>query len=463
MSDPIESLDDLTQYFRAGIKQVSERRVGTEHEKFGILDADASMRPLPYTGGIDRVLSHLVEHHGWTPVYDGEHIIGLNRDRAAISLEPGAQFELSGAPLRHLDETRDELALHFREIAEISRELGVQWLAMGAHPSAALDDIVVVPKSRYAIMHRYMPKVGTLGHSMMKRTCTVQANFDYTSEADAADILNLGQRLSPIIAALFATSPFLEGQPSGKLSTRLHFWTDTDGARSGYLPTMLEPGYTFGDYVEYLLDVPMYFIIRKEHGGYIDATHLTFRRFLEQGFEGERATLKDWENHMSTAFPEVRLKRYIEVRCADCGPAPLMLSCVALWKGVLYDANARSRAHALVDALDIETLHQLHLDMINEGLQARATALSGSPTLLELGRALTDIAAEGLAAQASETHPDESHHLEPLRARVLDPGRNLARQALARFDATASSAASALRDALEPFWIDLEGFGGLAT
>lgn len=439
--DHIEHREDLVTWFREGIKTPEQRKIGTEHEKFGyITDASGKLRPMPWEGGIERMMTELSERYGWHALRDQGKITALERDGAAITVEPGGQFELSGAPFATLDETEAELDKHLEEVEVISRELDFHWLGMGARPLHTLDEVPWMPKSRYKIMADYLPTRGKLAHYMMKMSCTIQANFDYTSEADAANILNTVLTVTPIVSGLFASSPFLAGQPTDHITSRCHFWTATDPDRTGYVPGMLEPGYTFDDYVDYLLDTPMVFIRRD--GRYLDATGRTFARFLEEGLDGHRAILGDWELHVSTSWPEVRMKRYIEVRGADMAPAPFIPALSALWKGILYDNNARTRARALTEGLSLEQRLTLHRAMIDHGLAAR---LPDGGLLLERARELVQIAEDGLVAQGCAP---ERRFLEVLHARVLEPGASLAEQLVSRFQT-----GNTVEDAIADLWI----------
>jgi glutamate--cysteine ligase len=414
---PIESIDELEAIFHAGIKPECFRRVGTEHEKFVVRKSTPGVVAYEGPDGIRRLLEELMRRFGYDPILDRGQLIGLLRDGASVTLEPGGQFELSGAPFATLLETEAELELHFAEVREVCDELGLVCVGAGLNGLQGLDDVDWMPKSRYAIMRRYMERVGTLGHWMMKMTCTVQANYDFTSEQDAADMLRTALWLSPLVSAIFARSPIKERRPSGFMSYRCHIWTDTDPARTGFPRFMLDGGFGFRDYVDYTLSVPMYFIIRDKH--YIDMAGHSFREFLENGHEGHRATMADYEDHISTLFPEVRMKRYIEVRGADVGPMSYVMGLPALWKGVLYNDAARSAARALVTDLSVEQRSQLFTNAIRWSLDGPFPG--GDRQIREVALELLSIAQAGL--------PDnERRFLDPLieDARAdLDPAHRL--------------------------------------
>ena len=347
--EPISAKRELVEYLEQGCKPRAAWRIGTEHEKFGFTRDD--LRPLPYEGprSIRALLEALAERFGWAPVLENGNPIALTKQGCNISLEPGGQFELSGAPLETLHQTCCEAHTHLDELKKIAEPLGIGMLGMGFQPKWRRQDIPVMPKGRYAIMGAYMPKVGRLGLDMMLRTCTVQVNLDFASEADMVRKFRVSLALQPIVTALFANSPFLEGRPSGYLSYRSHIWTDTDPNRSGMLPFVFEPGMGFERYVDWVLDVPMYFVYRE--GRYIDASGQSFRDFMAgrlPAMPGERPTLSDWSDHLTTAFPEVRLKRFLEMRGADAGSWRSLCGLPALWTGLLYDDTALAAADDLV-------------------------------------------------------------------------------------------------------------------
>jgi glutamate--cysteine ligase len=347
----IENRDQLIGYFAQGEKPKSDWRIGTEHEKFAFLTD--SLKPVPYDGprSIRKLLEGLRDRFHWDGVYEGEHIIALSDPKglANISLEPGGQFELSGAPLESVHDTCMEVNEHLQQVREIGDALGIGFLGLGASPLWTRAETPVMPKGRYGIMAPYMDKVGSMGRDMMFRTCTVQVNLDFASEADMVQKLRVSVALQPIATALFATSPFLEGKLNGYKSFRSHVWTDTDNARAGMLPFAFEPGMGYERYTEYALDVPMYFIMR--NGQFIDCAGESFRAFLDgklPQLPGEKPVMKDWADHLTTIFPEVRLKRYLEMRGADSGPWRRLCALPAFWVGLLYHQPSLDAAWDLV-------------------------------------------------------------------------------------------------------------------
>ncbi|MDE2352990.1 MAG: glutamate--cysteine ligase, partial [Alphaproteobacteria bacterium] len=345
---PIESRDDLVRYLEAGSKPKSEWRIGTEHEKF-VYDLK-DRRPVAYEGrpGI-RALLEGMQRFGWEPVLEGENIIGLTQNGGAISLEPGGQFELSGAPLKSVHQTCAEVNTHQQQVREVAAEIGAGACGIGFAPTWSLDDVPQMPKGRYGIMRRYMPKVGGYGLEMMFRTCTVQVNLDFSSEADMVKKFRVSLALQPIATALFANSPFREGKPNGFLSYRSHIWTDVDNARAGMLPWVFEDGMSFERYVDYALEVPMYFVYRD--GQYIDVSGRCFRDFLDRKIPEVKdiaPQMSDWADHLTTIFPEVRLKRFLEMRGADGGSWRRICGLPALWVGLLYDDAALDAAWDMV-------------------------------------------------------------------------------------------------------------------
>lgn len=330
--------EDLVGYLASGCKPKEQWRIGTEHEKFGF--EFGTLRPMKYEQ-IAELLNGIAERFDWDKVMEGDNIIGLKQDKQSISLEPGGQFELSGAPLETLHQTCAEVNSHLYQVKAVAEEMGIGFLGIGFQPKWALQDIPIMPKGRYEIMRNYMPKVGTLGLDMMFRTCTVQVNLDFDSEADMIRKFRAGLALQPIATALFANSPFKEGKPNGYLSFRSHIWSDTDNNRTGMLPFVFDDSFGFERYVDYALDVPMYFVYRRKK--YIDCTGMSFRDFMEGKLPvlpGEFPTLNDWENHLTTIFPEARLKRYLEMRGADGGPWRRLCALPALWVGLLYDEDS---------------------------------------------------------------------------------------------------------------------------
>jgi glutamate--cysteine ligase len=411
----------LVEYLASGSKPAAQWRIGTEHEKFVFRRDDLS--PAPYAGprGIEALLNGLKRVGGWDAVMEGDRIIGLGNGDASVSLEPGGQFELSGAPLDNLHQTCGEVTEHLNQARAVAGELGLGLLAAGFHPRARRADIDWMPKSRYAIMRRYMPTVGTLGIDMMLRTCTVQVNLDFGSEADMVRKFRLSLALQPIATALFADSPFTEGKPNGYLSYRAHIWTDTDPDRTGLLPFVFEPGMGFERYVDYLLDVPMYFVYRD--GTYIDVAGQSFRDFLKgklPALPGELPSLSDWGDHLTTAFPEVRLKKFLEMRGADSGPWGRLCALPALWVGLLYDDAATGAALDLVKDWTEAERETLRRDVATSGLKTKFR----NGTVHDIAKAMVEIAAAGLARRNRRDGKgrDESLFLDPLRE-IVASGR----------------------------------------
>jgi len=353
ISPPVESRDELVAYLEAGSKPKSAWRIGTEHEKFGFYTK--GFLPVPYEGetGIRALLEAFAERYGWRRVYEGDALIALSdpdcEAGGSITLEPGGQFELSGAPLQNLHQTCAEVGRHLEQVREVASPLGIQFLGLGFSPKWTLAETPRMPKGRYRIMADYMPKVGRHGHDMMFRTCTVQVNLDFADEADMVKKLRVSLALQPVASAIFANSPFTESKPNGFLSYRSEIWKDVDARRTGMLPFAFEDGMGFERYVDYALDVPMYFVYRR--GVYFDVAGASFRDFLTgrlDALPGERATMEDWALHLTTLFPEVRLKRYLEMRGADGGPWRRLCALPALWTGILYDTAALDAAWSLV-------------------------------------------------------------------------------------------------------------------
>ncbi|WP_182086693.1 glutamate--cysteine ligase [Aureimonas sp. ME7] len=413
---PIRSVDELVDHIRGGEKPERDFRIGTEHEKFGFYTADLS--PVPYEGdrGIRRLLEELGATSGWEPIVDDGRIIGLagTNGGGAISLEPGGQFELSGAALENLHQTCRETGAHLADLRAIADPLGIGFLGIGSSPLWRLDETPVMPKSRYEIMARYMPKVGTRGLDMMFRTSTIQVNLDFSTEADMRAKMQVGMRLQAVASALFANSPFTEGHANGLLSWRSDVWSDVDNQRSGLLPFVFEDGFGYRDYVEWALDVPMYFVMRD--GRYHDATDITFRQCLDGALKGRveapEPNMGDWANHLSTLFPDVRLKRFIEMRGADGGPWRGICALPAYWTGLLYDPGALGEVHALTRDISFEEASVLRASVPREGLATRFR----DGTVLDLARETLRIAHRGLAARArrNEDGLDETIFLSPL-------------------------------------------------
>jgi len=428
----IESRSQLAEYLESGCKPESRWRLGTEHEKFGYcLETHA---PLPYEGdcGIRAVLEGLVRQFGWRPVYEhGNPIALLDDTGASITLEPGGQLELSGAVLDNIHETCLEVNAHLKQVITVAEPLGGAFLGMGFHPFMRREDAPWMPKGRYRIMRAYMPKVGNLGLDMMTRTCTVQVNMDFCSEEDMARKFRTSLALQPVATALFANSPFLEGKPSGFLSYRSHVWEDTDPDRTGMLPFVFEEGFGFERYVEYMLGVPMYFVHRGED--YIDASGQSFRDFLKgklPALPGERPTLADWEDHLTTAFPEVRLKRYLEMRGADGAPWDVLCALPAFWAGLLYHRPSLDAAWDIASDWTMEQRLRLRSDAPRLGLKA----VVNGRTLQDVAKELLDLAHAGLSARArfNSAGENETGFLSPLQE-IADSGITEAEKKLALY------------------------------
>jgi glutamate--cysteine ligase len=430
---PLRSRDELVAWFEQGCKPRSQFRIGTEHEKFAF--TVESRRPVPYEGrrGIRTLLEGMQLLLGWEPIMEGPNIIGLFdvTGGGAISLEPGGQFELSGAPVETVHQTCAELAAHLAQLREVARPLGIGFLGIGMTPDWTRADMPMMPKGRYRIMTNYMPKVGTLGLDMMYRTCTVQTNLDYASEADMVKKLRVSLALQPVGTALFANSPFTEGKPNGFLSFRSEIWRDTDNNRAGTLPWAFEPGMGFERWVDYALDVPMYFVKRGDR--YIDVAGQSFRDLLAgklPGLPGERATISDWANHVSTIFPEVRLKRYLEMRGSDSGAWRRLPALPALWVGLLYDDACLDAAWDIVKDWTADERQKLRDDVPKLGFQARIRGR----TVLDLANECLAIAREGLERRnrLDASGRDETRYLEPLDE-LVTRGRTPAEELLEKF------------------------------
>ncbi|WP_334194217.1 glutamate--cysteine ligase [Pararhodobacter sp.] len=416
---PIEHRDQLAEYLASGCKPESDWRIGTEHEKFGY--CKDSLQPLPYDGerSIRMVLEGLRDRYGWQPVLEGDKLIGLTRDGANVSLEPGGQLELSGAPLESIHQTCDEVNEHLREVKSIADAVGVGFIGLGAAPVWTHDEMPLMPKGRYRLMDGYMQKVGTHGTQMMRRTCTVQVNLDFASEADMVQKLRVSLALQSVATALFANSPFFEGKENGHKSWRSRIWRDLDPARTGTLPFAFEDGMGFERYVDYALDVPMYFVYRD--GKYINALGQSFRDFLKgqlPALPGEVPTLSDWADHLTTIFPEARLKKYLEMRGADGGQWRRLCALPAFWVGLLYDQSSLDAAWDLCKHWDAETREALRKAASIDGLQAETHGVN----MLTLARELVGIAEAGLKARARPGAggliPDETHFLNALKESV---------------------------------------------
>jgi glutamate--cysteine ligase len=418
-STPITSLKQLADYIAVGCKPVERFRIGTEHEKFGFRLADLAAPPYEATdgqpGSIRGLLEGLKSYDG-EPITDAGNVIGVKQGDAAISLEPAGQLELSGAPVATLHDTMAELKSHYEHVRSVSRGLRIGFAPLGFHPIATREQMPWMPKGRYAIMRRYMPKVGAYGLDMMTRTCTVQVNLDYASEQDMLRKLRVSLLMQPLATALFANSPFCEGRPNGFLSYRAHIWTDTDNARSGIPRVMFEPGFGFERYVEWLVDhVPMYFVYRD--GAYIDVAGSSFRDFMAgrlHNLAGAVATVGDFADHITTVFTDVRIKRFLEMRGADAGRADMMVAQSAFWIGLLYDDAALTAAEALLRDTTWEDAVTLRAAVPREGLAA--SWRGGS--LRDLARDAVAISRDGLRARGRHNLEglDESLFLGPIEA-----------------------------------------------
>jgi glutamate--cysteine ligase len=406
---------DLVAHLESGSKpDRSTWRIGTEHEKFAFYTD--TLEPVPYEGerGIGALLDNLADKYEWTRVKEGDNTIALVEDNnSSITLEPGGQFELSGAPLEHLHQTCAETGAHLSQLRDVAGKMGISFLGLGMSPLWSLEETPIMPKGRYKIMRNYMAKVGRLGRQMMFRSCTVQTNHDFGSEADMVKKFRVSIALQPIATALFANSPFAEGRLNGFLSYRGHIWTDTDPDRTGMLPFVFEPGMGFERYAAYALDVPMYFVYRD--GKYIDCSGQSFRAFMDgklPALPGERPTKKDWEDHLTTIFPEVRLKTYLEMRGADSGPWSRLCALPAFWAGILHDDAALEAAWSLVKSWTAEDREALRRAVPVLGLRA---PIRGS-TAQNIAQAALAIARQGLRsrARADRAGEDETHFLTEL-------------------------------------------------
>jgi glutamate--cysteine ligase len=413
---PIEGIDELVDYLSDGCKPQEKWRIGTEHEKFPFyVDGHA---PVPYGGerGIRSLLEGMQEKLGWDPIVDAGRIIGLVEPtgQGAISLEPGGQFELSGAPVETIHQTCREGNAHLAQLREIAEPLGIRFLGLGGSPKWTLAETPVMPKSRYEIMTRYMPKVGSHGLDMMYRTCTIQVNLDFGSEADMRRKMQVSLKLQPLATALFANSPFTDGRPNGLQSWRGEIWRDTDNERSGMPRFCFSPDFGFADYVEWALDVPMYFVIRD--GQYHDMTHMTFRQFMNGAARNELSdglpTMGDWANHLSTLFPDVRLKRFLEMRGADGGPWRRICALPAFWVGLLYDEEALAAAETLTSSWTYEEVVAMRDAVPAQGI---ATPFRNT-TLREIGREVLVLSRLGLKnrARLNRDGYDETSFLQTL-------------------------------------------------
>jgi glutamate--cysteine ligase len=423
---PCASLDDAVAYFRAGEKPREAWRVGTEHEKLGI--REDGLAPIPYEGegGIGALLERVAELDGWRRIAEGGRTIALARDGMSITLEPGGQLELSGEPKRTIHETCSEFQTHLALMRRVSEPWGIAWLALGADPFHPVEEAPRMPRVRHELMRRYLPTRGSLALEMMHQTGTVQANFDWSDEADMVAKMRAAMAVTPIVSAIYANSSLKNGKASGFISRRVHIWQHTDPDRCGLLPFVFDEGFGYEAYARWAFGVPMFFVVREHE--YRPAGGLTFGDFVRDGFEGTRATLADFDRHLTTLFPEVRIKRFLEVRGADAVPPSLTCSLPALWKGLLYDDQARAGALELAGGWSADERQAVLEDVARRGL---AAAAPGGRTLLEPARELVALADAGLRrlGHAGRRDPDESGFLDPVRGQ-LEVGRSPGRVVL---------------------------------
>jgi glutamate--cysteine ligase len=431
---PIERPEDLAAYMEAGCKPKADWRIGTEHEKFGY--CEDGLLPLPYEGerSIHAVLSGLRDRFGWAPLEEGGKLIGLTKGGANVSLEPGGALELSGAPVESIHQTCDEVNDHLSEVRSVSDEIGVKFIGLGAAPIWTHEQMPLMPKGRYKLMDAYMGRVGTMGRVMMRRTCTVQVNLDFASEADMVQKLRVALALQPVATALFANSPFFEGKPNGHKSWRSRVWRDLDADRTGIPAFVFEDGMGFERWADYALDVPMYFVYRD--GAYVDALGQSFRDFLRgdlPALPGEMPYISDWADHLTTLFPEARIKKFMEMRGADGGPWRRLCALPALWVGLMYDQTALDAAWDLAKGWDQETREALRVAASVDGLQANTHGVD----MHALAREVVEIAEAGLKSRAMAGAgglvPDETHFLNALKESV-ETGQAPADELLAAYE-----------------------------
>ncbi|WP_298260058.1 glutamate--cysteine ligase [uncultured Litoreibacter sp.] len=423
----------LAQLLADGCKPKDQWRIGTEHEKFGY--CQDSHQPLPYEGdrSIHAVLSGLRDRFGWYPVEEGGHLIGLNKDGANVSLEPGGALELSGAPLETVHQTCDEVNTHLAEVKAVSDEIGVKFIGLGAAPEWSHEEMPLMPKGRYKLMNNYMEKVGTMGTAMMRRTCTVQVNLDFGSEADMVQKMRVALALQPVATALFANSPFFEGKINNHKSWRSRIWRDLDADRTGMLPFVFDEGMGFEAWAEWVLDVPMYFVYRD--GKYIDALGQSFRDFLKgelPALPGEKPLLSDWADHLTTVFPEARIKQFMEMRGADGGPWRRLCALPAFWVGLCYDQTALDAAWDVAKGWDADTREAWRVAASVDGLAAEVNGMK----MVDLAREVVNISEAGLKARAKPGAgglvPDETHFLNALQESI-ETGQTPADELLAKY------------------------------
>jgi glutamate--cysteine ligase len=423
LSEPLSNVDELVSFFSSAAKPSPQWLVGLEHEKLGVR-LDGSAVPYAGAGGVAELLARLISDHGYTGIHEGEHVIGASRNGEEITLEPGMQVELSGPPLVGARACSTLMRSHIRQIGAVARPLGIHFIGGGFRPFGSLADVPWLPKRRYDIMREYLPRHGRLGHEMMKRTATVQVNLDFSSEQDAADKIRTAAGLSSIVTGLYAASPISDGRPNGYKTYRAAVWLDMDEDRCGLLPFVFDEDFGFRAYAEWALDVPMFFLARA--GRYEPLEGVTFRRFLQDGWAGQRATMADWTLHLSTLFPEVRLKRTIELRGADASNLAFAEALPALWRGVLDEPQARSAAWALVAKATIAEREALRREVPRAGMGARLGSRPIAPLAVELCR----IAAAGLARLPAGV--EDQRLLDPL-LEYARSGRSPADDMLADF------------------------------
>ncbi|WP_417249758.1 glutamate--cysteine ligase [Celeribacter sp.] len=430
----IESHDDLVTFLASGCKPEADWKIGTEHEKFGY--CQDTLKPLPYDGdrSIKAILEGLQDRFGWNPIFEGEYLIGLELNGANISLEPGGQLELSGAPLDTIHQTCDEVNEHLREVQSVADEIGGRFIGLGFAPHWTHDQMPLMPKGRYKLMDAYMDSVGETGRDMMRRTCTVQVNLDFGSETDMVQKFRTALALQPVANALFGNSPFKEGKLNGHKSWRGRIWKHLDEARTGMLPFVFEDGMGFDRYVDYALDVPMYFVYRD--GQYIDALGMSFRDFLKgelPALPGEKPTLSDWADHLTTIFPEARIKKYMEMRGADGGPWRRLCALPAFWVGMMYDQNALDATTDMIKGWTPEFREELRVAAFTDGMAAEVDGVK----MMDLARQCVEIADAGLTARGREGAgglvPDETHFLNALKD-TIETGQAPADELIERFE-----------------------------
>jgi glutamate--cysteine ligase len=429
LETPVGAISELVDYLRGGEKPADRFRIGTEHEKIGLRREDLGSVPYEGERGIGALLENIAREDDWIPVFEAENVIALTKDGASITLEPGGQLELSDAPVRTIFEACAAFTRHLDLVRRISEPMGLIWLSLGCNPLHEVATIPRMPKARYRIMSSYLPTRGDLSLHMMHLSATVQANFDYSDEADMAAKMRTAMGLAPVVSAIFANSSLSGGKPNGFISQRLHFWRHTDPDRCGLLPFVFDPDFGYARYVDWALDVPMFFVVRD--GKYLPAKGMTFRQFLETGHEGQRASFTDFDRHLTTLFPEVRLKRVLEVRGADAVPSRLTCALPALWKGILYDAEALSAGWELVADWSFEEREAALEAVARKGLAAE---VPGGP-VLPLARELVSVAFGGLRriAHPGESRDDERGFLEPLFEQ-LETGRSPGQVILDRWE-----------------------------